>query len=182
MADPLPNFRYHPDPLATGMVVVSGASCIACGAARGYVYTGPAYSTHEVEGRICPWCIADGRAHQLLSVEFTDDFGIGGHGRWDPVPACVVRELVECTPGFVGWQSEEWFTCCGDAAAFLGTAGKLELEAAGPEAVKIVRENLGYDDEVWAHYLDQLDADGSPTAYLFRCLHCGKIGGYSDCP
>ena len=20
-----------------------------------------------------------------------------------------------------------------------------------------------------------------PTAYLFRCLHCGRLGGYSDC-
>ena len=30
-------------------------------------------------------------------------------------------------------------------------------------------------------YLRSLDHDGSPTGYAFRCLHCGKLGGYSDC-
>ena len=78
MSDSFPEFKYHPDPLTTGAIEASGATCIVCGRARGYIYTGPIYSERE-------------------------------------------------------------------------------------------------------EYLDVLDADGSPTAYLFRCLHCGKIGGYSDC-
>jgi uncharacterized protein CbrC (UPF0167 family) len=47
------------------------------------------------------------------------------------VPDSVVREVVERTPGFFGWPQERWFTCCGDAAAFIGPAGKSEPLAAG---------------------------------------------------
>jgi hypothetical protein len=35
--------------------------------------------------------------------------------------------------------------------------------------------------ESWQSYFDAMDFNGSPTAYVFRCLHCGKLGGYSDC-
>jgi uncharacterized protein len=182
MADRLPEFRYHPEPLATGAVEPSSDACLACGRTRGYVYTGPTYSEEETSGRICPWCIADGRAHAVLGATFVDEHGLGGDvGHWGRVPDTVVRELIERTPGFHGWQAEQWFTCCGDAAAFLGAAGKRELEIAGPGAIAIVRDGLGYDDRQWQQYFDLLDANGSPTAYLFRCLHCGKLGGYSDC-
>jgi hypothetical protein len=33
-------FRYHPDPLATGMIVASGEGCVVCEQARGYLYAG----------------------------------------------------------------------------------------------------------------------------------------------
>jgi uncharacterized protein CbrC (UPF0167 family) len=33
----------------------------------------------------------------------------------------------------------------------------------------------------WQGYLRALEKDGSPTAYIFRCLHCGRHLGYSDC-
>jgi uncharacterized protein CbrC (UPF0167 family) len=26
------------------------------------------------------------------------------------------------------------------------------------------------------------EIDGGPTAYVFQCLHCGPLGGYSDWP
>ncbi|MFZ2642415.1 MAG: CbrC family protein [Verrucomicrobiia bacterium] len=26
-----------------------------------------------------------------------------------------------------------------------------------------------------------MNKDGSPTAYVFQCLHCGRHHGYSDC-
>ncbi len=182
MTERLPGSRYHPDPIATGSVEPSDVSCAACGMARGHVYTGPTHSERELDRRICPWCIADGRAHRVLGVTFVDERGIGGYsGRWGRVPAAVVRELVERTPGFLGWQEEQWFTCCGDAAAFVGRAGKRELEAAGAEAIALVREDLDLDEQTWERYFDELDADGSPTAYLFSCLHCGRLGGYSDC-
>jgi len=181
MSDSLPEFRYHPDPLATGAIEASGAICIVCGRARGYVYTGPVYSARELDEQLCPWCIADGSAYQQLGAEFVDVEGIGGYGTWEAVPVSVVRELVERTPCFSGWQQERWFTCCGDAAAFIGRAGKAELQAAGQAALEVVRSEAGYEGSDWDEYLEVLDADGSPTAYLFRCLHCGKIGGYSDC-
>ena len=35
--------------------------------------------------------------------------------------------------------------------------------------------------EDWEDYFESLDAKSSPTAYVFRCLHCGALGGYCDC-
>jgi len=35
--------------------------------------------------------------------------------------------------------------------------------------------------EDWQYYFGMLDRDGSPTAYVFQCLHCGRYLGYSDC-
>ena len=35
-------------------------------------------------------------------------------------------------------------------------------------------------DESWPRYLNVLDANESPTAYVFQCRHCGALGGYSD--
>src|SRR5437867_876141 len=57
-----PEFPYHPDPRATGSVVVSDTSCVACGQSRGFVYAGPVYSQDELIDSLCPWCIADGSA------------------------------------------------------------------------------------------------------------------------
>ena len=36
------------------------------------------------------------------------------------------------------------------------------------------------DPERFEAFFDALDPSGSPTAYLFRCLHCGTHLGYSD--
>jgi uncharacterized protein len=50
----LPRFRYHPDPLATGMIVVSGEDCVVCEQARGYLYSGVPFCEEEVdEESIC---------------------------------------------------------------------------------------------------------------------------------
>lgn len=181
MPAPLPEFRYHPDPLATGAIKSSDARCVACGQARGYIYVGPVYAERDLDEQLCPWCIAGGRAHEQCGAEFVDADGIGGYGTWEAVPSTVVHELVERTPCFSGWQQERWFTCCGDAAAFIGRTGKAELQATGQGALEGIRLEAGYEGRDWEEYLDALDADGSPTAYLFRCLHCGRFGGYSDC-
>ncbi|MDN7881225.1 CbrC family protein [Burkholderia aenigmatica] len=177
----LPAFRYHPDPLATGSVIRSDARCVCCGAARGYVYAGPVYAVDEYEQCICPWCIADGSAHARLDAAFTDNYGIGG-GEWDAVPDAVVDEIACRTPGFQGWQQERWWTHCGDGAQFIGRAGAAELTALGLQAVASIRESTGLDEGgEWVRFFAALDKDGSPTAYMFRCLHCGELGGYQDC-
>jgi len=59
---PLPSFKYHQDPIATGSVRASDTRCLACGQVRGFIYTGPVYDTDDLEKAICPWCIADGSA------------------------------------------------------------------------------------------------------------------------
>ncbi len=181
MPEALPDFRYHPDPVASGAIERSETKCIVCGQNRGFIYAGPVYAEEEFYKEICPWCIADGRAHRELQAEFFDSAGVGGGGVWESVSDEVVAAIAERTPSFSGWQQERWFTCCGDAAAFVGRAGTRELQAHGPEAHEAIRREAGLDASAWSDYLDELDGEGSPTAYLFRSLHCGSFGGYSDC-
>lgn len=179
----LPNFKYHADPIATGSIVPSDTTCACCGASRGYVYAGPVYAEEELEECICPWCIADNAAHEKFDAEFVDAAGVGGYGEWEPVSPEVVQEVVFRTPGFNGWQQERWWTHCGDAAIFLAPAGWNELQSYGPEAVAAIRAEVGVgrygmDTET---YLKTLNRQHGPTAYVFRCSHCGAFGGYSDC-
>jgi uncharacterized protein CbrC (UPF0167 family) len=180
--EPLPNFRYHPDPLATGSVVASAAACLCCGRERGYLYAGPVYAEDELGEAFCPWCIADGAAAARFDAEFTDAAGIGDGGRWGVVSEATVEEIARRTPGFTGWQQERWWAHCGDAAAFLGRAGRRELEGRWAAAVPALRAEaaLEADESGWSDYLAALDAEAAPTAYVFRCLHCGQLGGYSD--
>jgi len=117
---PLPAFKYHPDPIATGSVKASENVCVCCDRARGYIYTGPTYAEEELEEELCPWCIADGTAHAELDAEFVDREGIGGYGEWEEVSSTIVDEVACRTPGFSGLQQERWYTHCADAAEFVG--------------------------------------------------------------
>lgn len=178
----LPTFKYHPDPLATGSVIESDTVCECCGEARGYIYVGPVYAEEELEDGLCPWCIDDGSAHETFGAVFTDEDGIGDYGEWDSVPDEVVEEVACRTPSFSGWQQERWWTHCGDAAAFIGRGGHKELSALGQEATAAIQASTGLaDGPEWQALFHALEKDGSPTAYVFRCLKCGALGGYSDC-
>ncbi|PWT93126.1 MAG: hypothetical protein C5B55_05105 [Blastocatellia bacterium] len=176
----IPTFKYHPDPLATGSIERSEQTCLVCGQARGFIYTGAIYAEDDLDDSICPWCIADGTAHEKFNAEFVDAAGVGGYGLWEPVPDEIVAEVAYRTPGFTGWQQEKWFTHCGDAGQFLGRAGHDEISALGPDAIAAIKEEIGFDGEEWDDYFESLDKDGEPTAYMFKCRHCGAIGGYSD--
>jgi uncharacterized protein CbrC (UPF0167 family) len=180
MPEPLPAFVYHPDPLATGSIAASDEVCECCGRSRGYKYESTPYCEADLEV-ICPWCIADGRAHEKFDVEFVDRDAIGDYGKWGKVTDAIADTVAHRTPGFSGWQQERWWVCCNDAAMFLGPAGKDELLAHGSEAVEAIRVESGFEGKEWRGYLSALSKDGGPTAYIFRCLHCGKLGGYSDC-
>jgi len=176
----LPHFKYHPNPISTGSIVPSAEVCPVCGESRGFAYDGIPYGSNELE-HICPWCIADGTAHEKFEVEFTDTEGVGGYGRWEKVPTKVIEEVAFRTPGFDSWQQEHWFTHCGDAAEFLGPMGKEDLEQMGPEAIEVIRAESGQQGADWEYYFSKLDRESTATAYLFRCRHCGQLGGYSDC-
>jgi uncharacterized protein CbrC (UPF0167 family) len=178
----LPPFRYHPDPVGTGSVVASDVVCRRCERARGCVYVGPVYAEEELGGELCPWCIADGSAADQFEAEYTDAEGVGDGARWGEVPTAVLEEITRRTPGFAGWQQERWWTHCGDGAAFLGRAGRRELEDRWAAALPTIRIEAGLDADPagWARYLEALDVESAPTAYVFRCLHCGRLGGYSD--
>lgn len=93
----------------------------------------------------------------------------------DDVPLSVVDEITRRTPGFTGWQQESWLYHCGDGAAFLGPVGHRELEAY-PDVLDMLREDhqqYGWTPPETERFLRRLSRTGEPTAYLFRCLHCG---------
>jgi uncharacterized protein CbrC (UPF0167 family) len=173
----LPEFPYHPDPLATGSVIGSDAECLCCGRPRGYVYSGPAYAERSIERRrLCPWCIADGSATQRFGATF-NDAGAGAPGE---VPGAVIEEITRRTPGYVAWRQERWLFHCGDGAAFLGAVGAKEI-SDHPDALEMLRrEHEGRPAQQVENYLAALDKDGRPTAYLFRCRSCAAHLAYSD--
>lgn len=176
----LPFFKYHPDPIATGSIEPSASPCLACGRETGFIYIGQPSAEEELIDAFCPWCIADGSAHEKFGAEFTDADSIGGYGAWEEVAPDIIAEVSYRTPGFTGWQQEMWFTHCGDAGEFLGRAGRKELEGFGAEAIAAIKAEIGFDDTDWEDYFNSLDKDEDPTAYLFKCRHCGAFGGYSD--
>jgi uncharacterized protein len=177
----LPIFKYHPDPIATESIKPSDTRCACCGEQRGYIYVGPVFSIEELSDCICPWCIADGSAHDKFDAEFSDAAGVAGYSEAIVLPDTVIEEVAFRTTGFSGWQQEHWLACCGDAAAFVGRAGRTELERQWPDAIPSVQEECGIVGPDWQDYFRALDKDGSPTAHIFRCLHCGSHLGYSDC-
>jgi uncharacterized protein CbrC (UPF0167 family) len=134
-APPFPEFPYHPDPRKTGSVAPSAMRCVVCGHTYGLIYTGPVFATHDdIEGALCPWCIADGSAAARLKIEFTD---VGDDVPAD-VPGRVLDEITERTPGFTGWQQEHWLYHCADGAAFVGMT-----EAAGETAYRFRCRHCG---------------------------------------
>ncbi len=177
----LPTFKYHPRPLETGSIAASDTVCVCCGENRGFIYRGPVYAVEELGEQLCPWCIASGAAHQKFDACFMDEAGIGDYGRWEPVPRPVVEEVAFRTPGFSGWQQERWWTHCNDAAEFLGAVGYSEAAALGPDLLAALAADMGMEDDTRRdHFVRSLRIDGSPVGFAFRCLHCGKLGGYTD--
>jgi uncharacterized protein len=180
-SQPLPLFKYHPDPVATGSFEPREITCVCCGKVRAYVYVGPVYAEADVEKAICPWCIKDGLVHDKFGAELTDIDAIGDYDPAVSVPIEVREEVAFRTPGFNGWQQERWLVHCNDACAFLGPAGKQELTAYGSEElIESLRADVNMSDVDFLAYLEKMNKQSGPTAYVFRCLHCGQYQGYSD--
>ena len=176
----LPEFAYHPDPVASGSVQASDATCLCCEQARGWMYVGPVYAVEEYQDCFCPWCIADGSAHERFEASFTDEDGIGQDAE-EELDEAVIAEVSQRTPGYSGWQQEQWWSHCGDAAQFIGKAGHDELQALGAEAILAVQDATGLPNGAqWDAFFSALDKDQGPTAYLFRCRHCQAMGAYQD--
>ena len=73
MAEPLPTFRYYPDPVSDATLVASDARCSACGHARSWIATSILYSADKPDdARFCPWCIADGSAVSRFGGTFNE--------------------------------------------------------------------------------------------------------------
>lgn len=165
----LPSFKYHPDPIATGAVIVQDATCICCRLLVDHVYTASAYTVNEIRGKICPWCISDGSAANRLSVEFLPPYAV----QMCNVPDTVVDEVVRRTPGYHSWQEEAWIGHCNDACAYLGCATPDQCSNATPEAVDRFAESLGIGSEEARDTLMKYNQYQEISIHRFLCLHCG---------
>ena len=177
----LPKFRYHPDPIASGSIVSSTDPCRRCGEARGYAYAGPVYAEAELENQLCPWCIADGSAHREFDAQFVDAETFG-----EAIPAAVIGEVTTRTPGYNGWQQEQWPTCCGDATAFIGPFGLEELRKRDYQLEGLLLPHIVHTMEISGgaatRLLNSLNLERGPTVYLFRCLKCEAARFHIDGP
>ena len=175
----LPSFRHHPDPIGSGSVVESEVACRCCGATRGFIYTGPVYAEDDLEDAVCPWCVADGSAHEKFAATF-----VSSNAFADDAPAASIRAITERTPGFCAWQSESWPSCCGEPAAFLTPAGIEEIRARYPhlegDLMMFIVHQLGISGGAARRTLEGLQRDHSPTAFVFKCLHCDGFPVYVD--
>lgn len=177
MSIPLPTFRYHPDPIATGAFVSSGQACLCCGESRGFIYKWNPYSRHrDLAESICPWCIHSGQASRELGATFADEHPLVVAG----LAASIVDEVVNRTPGYETWQGDSWVCHCNDACAFLGDAKKADLKKFSNEEAEVVQ------GEAWSQtnideLLEYYEPKGSPAFYRFRCLHCEKVLYAVDC-
>ena len=177
----IPSFKYHRDPILSGSVEKSAASCRCCGKSRGYIYTGPAYSEENLKDALCPWCIADGTAHARFEAMFVDEAALPSD-----IPESVIEEVAWRTPGYNSWQGEQWFSCCGDAMTFLEPVGIREIRERYRELEFNVRGNILYELEISGgaanRMLEALDRNKAPTAYIFQCDHCKAYRTFVDGP
>ena len=177
--DNLPAFQYHPYPLRSGSVVESKVKCKCCRKARGYIYAGPVYAEDELGESICPWCIADGAAHEKYDASFIDTQGIP-----DDVPPQVMEEIAYRTPGYSTWQSERWLTCCGEAAAFVEPVGIQEVHQNYPQLegdlMGYIVHEMRISGGAARQMLNSLQRDAGPTAYVFKCRKCDGHRAFID--
>ena len=172
MADDIPFFKYHPDPLKTGAFETGEpVTCFCCGKKTRIFYTEPFFADEygeEDEDHLCPECIKSGKASEKLEGEFQDE------RTCDPVSdAEKLEELCQRTPGYCGWQQEYWLAHCDDYCAYLGHVGWAEIAELGLEE-EIEKDcletgKIGIDiAEIKKH----LHVAGGMRGYLFQCLHC----------
>ena len=167
----LPVFRYHPAPLATGVIVQEATTCPVCERSVEYAYRGPFYSVHEVED-ICPWCIKSGAAAEKYSGSFQDETSVEEGASPDSI-----EEVAHRTPGYSGWQQEKWLAHCGECCAFVGSVGWDEIK----DLVTELQDDIETEGYKVQDLQKSLRKGGSHQGYLFRCLHCGKHRFTCDC-
>jgi uncharacterized protein len=183
--EPLPYFRYHPDPVATGMLVArEDFECPVCHRGRAYAYVGPYTSnTYGFENgeEICPWCIADGSAARSLNATFTTVRFLSAQAQAQMSPEARA-ELELRTPSFLCLQQEVWLDHHGEAATYIGAVDFDRYLGLPPAAQSVVRNCAGDNPRAALRLTDtvqRLRADGDgPLVYLFRCLHCDWYGAF----
>lgn len=174
----LPEFRYYADPFESGVMSASSEVCECCDKATGYIYSGSFYAVGD-ESRFCPWCIADGSAARKFKGQFNDAISVG-LGEVE-LPDAVVTEVSKRTPSF---QQEQWWAHCNDAGRFLGEIEHVDRVLLASDAAlefrQTIRSQLSPHAD-WQWLLNTPSRKRHMAVYVFHCLHCGTLGGYSDC-
>lgn len=171
----LPKFKYNLKPLDNRIIVKRSEMCPVCNKETEYVYEGPFYSVEDVEN-ICPWCIANGDAATKYDGEFQDIAQCEDVDRQE-----YIDELVHRTPGYIGWQQEEWLSHCGNFCAFIEYVGWSEiahLKDELKEDLNRIKNDYGLTQEKLEECLIN---DGHLQGYLFKCVVCGKHRITVDC-
>ena len=172
----IPNFKYHPDPIATGAFIKGEpCTCECCGKETEIKYESPFYSVEKVKC-LCPQCIADGSAAAKFDGEFQDAYN--ADEVTDPEK---LDELIHRTPGYHGWQQEYWVAHCDDYCAFLGYVGWDELVEMGIDKEIEETHKDGVSGWPLEEVKEYMSNGGSMQGYLFKCLVCGKYVLHVDC-
>ena len=171
----LPKFKYHPDPIKTGSIKKSDMVCECCNKQTGYVYTGSIYCKSNVEN-LCPWCIANGKAHEKYDAEFTSISY--EEDKEDDECTCseeTFNEVFHRTPGFSSFQESDWQCHCNDLCEFHGIATVGDFRnISEKETERLYR--VTYLDETELNELKKGDANEEQTYFFkFICRHCGEL-------
>lgn len=164
----LPEFKYNPNAEKLEIIKKEKSTCPVCEQLRDYVYKGPFFSRHNVEG-ICPWCIKDGSAAKKYAGEFQDSASC------DTVEQSeYLIELTTKTPGYSGWQQERWLSHCGDFCALIDYVGWTDIKNYKEELTEDLNQ-IKLDHNITQDEIETRLANGSSMqGYLFQCLHCKK--------
>lgn len=173
----IPNFKYHPDPIASGVIEKSDKICRCCNAARGYIYTGPVYAIDDLDESLCPWCIASGDAAEKFGASFADAHPLAKEG----IAKEIIEEITHRTPGYVSWQQEWWLSHCNDACEFLGDASEEDIAKASADTKRQWMAEYDFGEKEWEDITRGYKPKGDPAFYKFRCCHCGLVLLGWDC-
>ena len=171
----IPIFRFHSDPIKSGVIKKENTICPVCKKQRSYKYIGPFYSAEDVEG-ICPWCIADGTAAKKYDGEFQDGASIEAK-----IDKNLLEELIFKTPGYVGWQQEQWLVHCNAPCVFIEYVGWKEIEHLEKELNEDIINQFTQYGLTKEEFSKRLINGGSLQGYLFRCVKCGQLRLTTDC-
>jgi uncharacterized protein len=177
--DPLqfPSFRYHTDPVASGVIRPSAEACACCEQVRGFSYYGPVHGINMGEQRVCPWCIADGSAHEKFQITFADPAPLVEAG----LAAEIVALVTTRTPGYQSWQRDHWLHHCEDACTFSGDASSAEAQQIAGKVRKQMLDYYDLSEKAWPTFISSYRPGGDPGLYKFVCRHCGVVQYSWDC-
>lgn len=116
--NPLPQFPYHRDPIASGSIKETGAVCECCGKARGAMFKGVVYAA-DAPDVLCPWCIADGLAAEKYDASFFDAYFCDDAMNEVKMPVEVHRQVFSETIGFATFNPIGWWVHCGEPAEYV---------------------------------------------------------------